>query len=576
MPVSFDESFDYLSLVGLDVGQARVMGTAGLAEVLKRKRKEWTSQAINPLYQQQARANLERAKQFEALLKEPGAATAWMQFAEQQQLVARQQKQAEFLPLILFAAGSSLTLTTTQRELLVKSGGQRGLPESVVDQMIQQASLPIVPTPAAATGPTLPYEQPAMEPALFQQIQAQLQILGRGSFYELLEVVQSTSPARLVAIAQPLHAKWGRMLPKTAEVTAWEKSLQSCLTYLKSVDLKERYDRALANARIDRFLERVDLQLARGEITREVWTQLVTLGVEQFGLAADVSERCVRARSVSRGLLPGANISVTVQLAGQVLCGRCHRYSNPKSTGCTHCGAGLKVRCQHPKCGAVLPADAKVCPTCHLATARGGQYRALWTLAESLLDAGLAAPALDAIASLERLAPGDGLAAMTARATQQRVLAAEIREAAAAKKWTAARERLPELLRLAPRMAIAGVPSLEDVTRFITQARERIQRLTEAAPVVRIKGLLEIAVQWQDDRDLEAAILATLDELEATGESEAAIDACVELTRKQPGRGGWTQRLAKLRGAGLAGAGGNANPLKRHGVWPPGEVHESR
>lgn len=568
MPVLFDESFDYLALLEVNAAQARRTGVTGLQELLRQKRKEWTSQAINPLYQQQARANLERAKQLDALLKEPAAAAAWLQFAEQRQLDERRRKQAEFLPLLQFAAAGTQTITSAQWELLVKAGAIRGLAEAAVDELLQQQKMTIVAANVTAAGPVVPYRSHAMEPSLFAQVQSQLAILGKLSFYELLDLPQNTHPARIAAVAQPLHAKWSRVLPKTAEVTAWEKSLQSCLTYLGDDEKKRKYDHALFNARIDRFLEQVDLQLARGEVSRETWTQLITMGVERFGLESAIAEQSVKARAVARGVSPGANISVTVQTAGQILCSRCYRYSPPKSTGCQHCGASLKKSCRNPNCRTVLAADAKVCPNCQLPVARGATWHALWQLAEAMLDAGFARQALDAIAALERITPVPELAGLTKRATRIRTLSAEVREAAGEKRWTAVRERLPELVSLAPRLSQPGIPVLEDVSRFISQARERLQRLVEQPVRERLPGLLEIAQQWLDDPATDHAIQSCLDELEATGETAIVRSSLDQLIQRQPGRAVWTQRLARLS-ASRSTAAATDNPLARHGVWPP-------
>ena len=68
--IKFDDDFDYFLLLGID--PANALGAPGaLAEQIKAKKKEWTSQALNPLYQQAARTNLECVREFEPLLAEP-------------------------------------------------------------------------------------------------------------------------------------------------------------------------------------------------------------------------------------------------------------------------------------------------------------------------------------------------------------------------------------------------------------------------------------------------------------------------------------------------------------------------
>jgi hypothetical protein len=49
---SFDASIDYLELLGLDLSDGTRFGAEQLKQAIREKRKEWTAQAVNPLYQQ--------------------------------------------------------------------------------------------------------------------------------------------------------------------------------------------------------------------------------------------------------------------------------------------------------------------------------------------------------------------------------------------------------------------------------------------------------------------------------------------------------------------------------------------
>ena len=64
---TFDLDYDYLQLLGIDPADA-LRAPTSLAEKIKVKKKEWTAQALNPLYQQAARSHLERSREFEELL----------------------------------------------------------------------------------------------------------------------------------------------------------------------------------------------------------------------------------------------------------------------------------------------------------------------------------------------------------------------------------------------------------------------------------------------------------------------------------------------------------------------------
>ena len=78
----FDVDFDYLQLMGIEPSDA-LRNAPTLPEQVKAKKKLWTSQALNPLYQQAARSNLERAREFEELLKEPPALAAYANHVQQ-------------------------------------------------------------------------------------------------------------------------------------------------------------------------------------------------------------------------------------------------------------------------------------------------------------------------------------------------------------------------------------------------------------------------------------------------------------------------------------------------------------
>jgi hypothetical protein len=507
----FDESFDYLGLLGVEAEQARSMGVAALQELLKRKRKEWTAQAINPLYQQRARADMGRAKELESLLKDPAAAEAWLRYAEVRQTQSRAAQQVELLPLLRLAAGDSGRITSSQRELLVKAAADRGIPAGVLNDALRQAGLKIVADPPKAELPTVPYETPAMDTALYRQIHGHLKVLDKETLYDAVELNRAAPPARIVAVAQTLAARWSKVLPKTAEVSAWEKSLQSCQTYLKTDELKARYDRAVHNARLDAFLEEAELRLARGATTRDDWTELVTAGVECYGLSGETARRALAHKALSRGLSMSPPVQVTVKTEGQVRCPRCASWQPATREGCPKCGAPLRRKCRHPRCETLLPADAKVCPSCGLSVSRGDVYRALWDLCAASLEAGLVKQSLDTLAALERIAPHAEFAVMRERAVRQRELFARVRAAAADRRWSAVLVDLPELSRLAPRAVVSGVPSLEDTTRFVAQARERLQRLMALpTPRERSAGLADLATQWPDDPGLLRAIRSTL------------------------------------------------------------------
>src|SRR5262249_40850602 len=99
----FDLSFDYLELLGVDPAQATLLGIEGLRERIKNKKKEWTSKEINPLYQQEARANKERVRHFERLLLEPAMLVGYLKHIREVRLEKKQRQEEEMRGLVAIA-----------------------------------------------------------------------------------------------------------------------------------------------------------------------------------------------------------------------------------------------------------------------------------------------------------------------------------------------------------------------------------------------------------------------------------------------------------------------------------------
>src|SRR6516225_1284491 len=115
----FDADFDYLYLLGVE--PAEIARSAGaVADRLKAKKKEWTAQALNPLYQEDARQKLERAREFEGILLEPAALVVYVNHIQQCRLARRTGQKEAVALLVSNAVAGRRELTTAQRDLLAK------------------------------------------------------------------------------------------------------------------------------------------------------------------------------------------------------------------------------------------------------------------------------------------------------------------------------------------------------------------------------------------------------------------------------------------------------------------------
>lgn len=536
MSTTFDETFDYLTMLGLDPAAVRRMDVSALRDAIKAKKKEWTLQAINPLYQQGARANLERAKHFEQILSDPAALEAYVSYIQEVQAGNRKQQETEVARLVSLAVGvgdSPKSLTSGQRDLIVKEAQRRGLPADLVEDVLRARGLAIHEAPVIAA--TLPYQEPAMDSTLLAQINKHLHVLGKKSFYELLDVPVRTSPGKLNSIAGILYSKWSKALPKTNTCVAWEKSLQACMTYLKDEESKERYDRALFNERLDEFVWRIDLVLAGGKLARESHVQLAQAGVQEFGLTQALANQCITRRAAAKGVALSKPVLVTVKLQGQVQCARCHHWNPETQARCIGCGASLVQTCRNPHCGHAFGAAAKVCERCHLPSSKGAQFAALLQLIDASLNVGNARTALDACRLAQQILPLPALDERLERAGQVRVLAAGIRRAAARKQWTKVLHDLPQLLLISPNWSQPGVPQLEKITEHLHEIQQRMAQLPDSAePGAAARFLMELLAQWTDNQELIHKLSAMTGVLDSQGDFETALEIVKRLVELQP------------------------------------------
>jgi hypothetical protein len=535
--MKFDEDFDYFLMLGIDPAKA-IGPLAALAEQIKAKKKEWTAQALNPLYQQAARSNLERAREFEGLLAEPAALAAYVNHVKECRAALRADHEAIVVNLITLACGARRELTVAQRDLLLKEVKSEGLPPSLLDDVLKSRSIAIVAERKAdpIEQVRLPLQSPALDGVVFKEIQNWLKVLAKGSLYELLDLPSSTPPPRLASQAQLLFAHWSKVLPKTNTSTAWEKTLQASLTYLKDADSKAKYDRGLFNARVQKLVSRVDLVLAGSTFSIDDATALVRVGVQEFGLTEVVVEQCVAARMAVSKVSPGEKAPVVIQVQGQIRCRRCGVWNGPKQGKCGQCGSSLHRKCENPSCTAgLLPVDVKACTECGLPIVRAVKYRTLLRMADAYLESGSHEAALSVCQAANQILPGPAVESRLTRATRVRLLAAIAREKGAAQAWSTVRTTLKELVTISPRINISGVPPLEKVSQYIAEATEKLRSVPADAPLVETARIcLATLRRWSDCEEAFQKLRQIAARLEAERDARRAHQIMGKLLELRP------------------------------------------
>lgn len=524
-----DHSFDYLALLDLQPADVARLGPAALREHLRKKKKELTAKEINPLYQQAARQSKERLLEFEPLLDDADALAAYVQHLRTLRAEQQRRHEEELRRLVGLAAAGKREISPQQRQLLEQEARDQGIPVPLLAAVLHDLGIAVRAEPSPTARPALPYLAPALDRVLFTEIHNWLRVLGKPTLYALLDLPDAAPPAQLVATAKLLHARWSRVLPKTSECTAWEKTLQACTTYLKDRDGKARYDRALFNQRLDLFVRRIDLVLAGHGVGEAEQRLLLRLGVQDFGLPEKAARDCLLARAAEKGVSLAAS-PVKVDLQGQIQCRRCFAWSDGRvHERCRCCGAALQQACANPGCRRTFPADASVCPHCTLPVARSRQYLSLLELADLYLERGNVKAAQDACALAAQVLPGPEVERRQARAGQMRVLLASVQEGAARKAWSKVFPELQQLVALAPRLRQEGVPRLEAVAAHMASARAQLRALApDEDPVAAARVCLAWLAQWTDCDEIYQRLRQLCQALEDRQDPRAAL----QLTRK--------------------------------------------
>ena len=535
--IKFDGDFDYLLLLGIEPANA-LGAPAALADQIKSKKKEWTAQALNPLYQQAARTNLERAREFESLLAEPDALTAYVSHVKQCRVALRTEQEATLGELIALASGVRKELTAAQRDLLLKQAKSEGLSPSLLDEVLKSRAIAIV--AARKVEPEkqakLPLQAPALDGVVFGEIQNWLKVLSKGSLYELLDLPSSTPPPRLTSQAQLLFAHWSKVLPKTNTSTAWEKTLQASLTYLKDAESKAKYDRSLFNLRVQKLVSKIDLVLAGSTFAIDEATNLVRMGVQEFGFSEAIVEQCLAARMAANKVSAGEKAPIVIQVQGQIRCRRCWVWNGPKLSKCGQCGSSLHRKCENPDCaGGLMPVDVKACPNCGLPIVRGVKYRTLLRMADAYLETGSHQAALSVCQAADQILAGPAVVDRLARASRVRVLAAAAQTQTAAQAWTTVLATLKELVVVAPRMTVSGVPTLEKVTQYIAEMTEKIRAVPSDSPALEAARVyLAILRRWTDCEEAFRKLRQLATRFEADRDPRRALQIVGKLLEVRP------------------------------------------
>ena len=184
------------------------------------------------------------------LLAEPDALAAYVSHVKDCRVALRAEHEAMLVGLIALASGARRELTVAQRDLLLKEVKGEGLPPSLLDEVLKSRAIAIVAARKSEAGRAGQAPAPGPGPR-------------RGRLRRDSELAEGPVEGFALRVARPpeLHASASvdlsgsiavralveECFPRTTTSTAWEKTLQASLTYLKDAESKAKYDRSLFN-----------------------------------------------------------------------------------------------------------------------------------------------------------------------------------------------------------------------------------------------------------------------------------------------------------------------------------------
>ncbi|QEH32066.1 Outer membrane protein assembly factor BamB [Aquisphaera giovannonii] len=289
---------DPLAILGLDASGALKLGEAGLREALSRCRKQWTLDAADPSRRAEALRRLKRLQALEKELERAGGLQAYLR-----QIDAGPSHDAELEILIELARAGRPSLSRRQGELIRGEAMARGIPPRAVDAFL--ARVPIG-DPASSSDPVaaaipLPSRSPCLSPGELRAIHEPLGGTGKATYYQLLGASPGTSREGLaIAAGRAAGEGDGRDLDRRSE--ALRGGLARWRHLLDEPDGRHRYDNALFNDSIHRFVKIVDLVLCGDDTTHDQVDRLAEFGARDFGLSLEAVRQCIAARMAALGV----------------------------------------------------------------------------------------------------------------------------------------------------------------------------------------------------------------------------------------------------------------------------------
>jgi len=198
-----------------------------------------------------------------------------------------------------------------------------------------------------------------LDDSTMKKIRSDLKIVDKKDLFDFLSLSPTSSCPTILQKANEIYTSSSRNANKTGEITATNSLAVTCQTYLKTDDLKKRYQKSLEFETLSELDFNIEVA-ALDKVVSPFEFQTLILLCTNKGIKVDraeyyISEYC-KKRSIV--LIKEDNLDYKKQ----VQCDVCHHLNDPDSNNCGNCGSPLKLIC--PNCNHQANSIEKACTNC--------------------------------------------------------------------------------------------------------------------------------------------------------------------------------------------------------------------
>ena len=429
---------NYYILLDLPVDPPELNQTK-VEEAIQAKKLQWSRERNLPGKGNRAKANLELVPEMARFLSDAENRKAE---AGEALKIKREKDRKQFAALDDAIGMVSLKGYVKEEELTKLARKFKDIPEKDIRKRIKVEIRKAEKTQTA--------KQKPLESSLAKQIKVDLDLLGKKSLYDFLDLGQKSSERALLEEARKRDAANKRIAKKTAEVTAVGNLVGHCLNVFGSEDKRAQYHETMKMESLSDLYEAMDIAGFDGAILAVEYDRLLKKALSSGLSTAEANEIIGEyAKKKKWAVERPSNPSVDEMFS----CGHCGVVNSSKNKACSDCGEPLEINC--PDCGKRVATNHRACTHCGFAIGDLPLARRLLRQGQEALARGDVAAAKrdlgsvlvywpkqkEAAAALERIKKQEGAITNLAR---------DIQTAMREKRFYLALERLQELARAFP------------------------------------------------------------------------------------------------------------------------------